>query len=161
MRTQWPMKLATTLVIGVLMAACKATPANEQTEDRKARRASPDCVFFSTVHDWQPLDDTNLIVWAPGRNDMYHVRLTMPLVGLKFAHTIAFVDADRDRRLCTFGRDALVYREGSMSQRSTLFSMERLIPEDIARLEEKYKVKIARDSKRKERPKEPDRESAQ
>lgn len=157
MRTQWLMKLSAALATGMLLAACQATPA----DDGSAKRSSPDCVFFSTVYDWQPLDEVNLIIWAPGRDDMYHVRLTMPLMGLKFAHTIAFVDTDRDRRLCTFGRDALVYRDGSLSQRSTLFSMERVDPAAVAQLEEKYKVKITRDSKRKERPKEPDRATAQ
>jgi len=157
MSMQWLVKLLAALVTGAVLAACKATPA----DDSSAGRASADCLFFRTVYDWQPLDDTNLVIWAPSRNQMYHVKLTMPLIGLRFAHTIAFVDADRDMRLCAFGRDSLSYRDGSMSQRSTIFSMDRLEPPAVAALEEKYKVKLTRDSKRKEKPKEPDRESAQ
>ena len=71
---------------------------------------SNQCIFFRTLYDWQPLNNNNLIVWAPSRNHPYQIQLDRPCFGLKFAHTIGFTS--RDSRLCGFGGDAVLVESG-------------------------------------------------
>src|ERR1043165_3330159 len=76
------------LVLGVAAASIVSTSALAAAEEKPAK--SPplrgnDCVFFRSVYDWKELDANNLVIWAPGRRDAYHVYLTIPLYDLKFA----------------------------------------------------------------------------
>jgi hypothetical protein len=148
------------LIFGMAFAAAnaRADEAKPNDSDKKPRR--DECVFFSTLYDWRALDDTNLVLWAPNKRDAYHVVLTMPLIGLKFAHQLAFIDADNDRMLCGFSRDAIGSNEGGMPSKSTIRSMTRLDADGMIKLQEKYKVDLSRDRKKKI-PKEPAHETAQ
>lgn len=130
------------------------------TADAKKKPRRDECVFFSTLYDWRALDDSNMVLWAPNKRDAYHVVLTMPLIGLKFAHQLAFIDADNDRMLCGFSRDAIGTDEGGFPSKSTIRSMTRLNADDIAKLQDKYKVDLSRDKKKKKIPPEPKPESA-
>ncbi len=155
-------KLSALATIGVALSACATEPKSDAAPT--AKRAGNECVFFSALYDWQALDDSNLVVWVPGKNDAYQVALTMPLMGLKFANTLGFIDGTQDGRLCSYGRDAITVADNlggdSMSQRSTIRSIARLNSNTLVQLEEKYKVKLRRESKRKAPPKTPDRETA-
>jgi hypothetical protein len=132
-----------------------------QAEDVKVKGPGGDCVFFRTVNDWRALDDTNLVVWGPGKNSIYLVKVSMPLVGLKFENTLAFVDGNHDGRLCPYGGDSIVVNETGFKQRSSIHFMSQLDAETIAKLEEKYKVSLTRQSGKKKIPKEPDAATAQ
>jgi hypothetical protein len=147
--------VSTILAASVFVAGCNtAPPAKQQTA---AIRGS-DCVFFHTLYDWQPLDDHNMVIWAPS-HDAYQLYFITPLIGLNFSINLAFVDKDRDGRLCGFSRDEVVYPDHAFPQRATIAAMKKLSDEDIAKLEAQYKVKLARYTK-KEKPKEPERETA-
>lgn len=150
-------RLIALAAIGFAVAACAATPS--QSAHKSA--SSNECVFFRSVYDWQALDDSNLVIWAPGRNDAYQVSLSMPLMGLRFATTLGFIDGTSDGMLCGYGRDAITIGNDPIQQRSTIGSMTRLNAESIAQLEVKYKVKLSHESKRKTLPKTPDRATAQ
>jgi hypothetical protein len=142
-------------LIGIAVSACAAEPAPT------AKKGADTCVFYSALYDWQALDDSNLVVWVPGKDDAYHVSLTMPLPGLKSAFRLGFVDGTQDGRLCSFGRDAITLGDDSTLQRSTIRSIEHLTADTLVQLEEKYEVKLKRESRRKARPKVPDRETTQ
>ncbi len=118
-----------------------------------------DCTFFSTLYDWQALDDQNLVVWAPSKREAYHVYLSMPSPDMRMANTLAFVDGNRDGRLCGFGMDAIVAGDGAFARKSTINAMKHLDEAGIAQLEEKYKTKIG-PNKKKKKPDEPARETA-
>src|SRR5215831_13648098 len=138
-----------------VVASCTAT-----TPKQAPPEYGHDCVFFRTLYDWQTLDDHNMIIWAPNHRDAYHLYFLTPLVGLNFNLRLGFVDRDRDGLLCGFSRDEVVAPDPAFPQRASITSMKLLDADSMAQLEEKYKVKLNRDYK-KQKPKEPDRETAQ
>ena len=148
------------LLPGLVLSACATEPT-----PTTSKSMTDTCVFYSVLYDWQTLDDSNLVVWVPGKNDAYHLSLTMPLPGLKSALRLGVVDGTQDGRLCSFGRDVITIADSSGGdsavQRSTIRSIEHLTADSLAQLEEKYQVKLKRESKRKAPPKVPDRETAQ
>jgi hypothetical protein len=104
----------------------------EEYPDRLPRTTNQ-CVFFRTLYDWRPLNNTNLIVWAPSRNHPYHIQLDKPCFGLKFAHSIGFTS--RDSRLCGFGGDAVLVQSGGGSpDRCPIGSITKLTEESLKSL---------------------------
>jgi hypothetical protein len=67
------------------------------------------CIFFARLHDWTPINNTNMILWA-SRTQSYHVQLTPPCHGLRFATGIGFSSRSGSRRLCTM--DAVIVDNG-------------------------------------------------
>lgn len=91
------------------------------------------CIFFRTLYDWKPLNNTNLIVWAPSRKHPYHLQLDRPCFGLRFAHSIGFTS--RDSRLCGFGGDSvLVESGGGMPDRCPIGSITKLTEDSLKAL---------------------------
>ncbi|MGE3474477.1 MAG: DUF6491 family protein [Rhodospirillaceae bacterium] len=71
---------------------------------------SEQCIFFARLYDWTPINNTNLILWA-SRTQSYHVRLTPPCQGLRFATGIGFFSRSGSaRRLCTL--DSVIVDNG-------------------------------------------------
>jgi hypothetical protein len=104
----------------------------EQYPDRLPETTNQ-CVFFRTLYDWRPLNNTSLIVWAPSRNHPYHIQLDRPCFGLKFAHSIGFTS--RDSRLCGFGGDAvLVESGGGRPDRCPIGAITKLTEESLKAL---------------------------
>lgn len=145
-------------LLGLGMSAKGADPGKE-AEGKKNTEA---CVFVRSVDDWRALDDTNLVVWATGNNKQpYHVKLIFPLTGLRFDHTMAFVDGDQDGRLCGYGRDSLAERATNPgAQKSSITSIARLDAAGVAALETKYKVSLSREKGKKQIPATPEGETA-
>ncbi|MGE4063288.1 MAG: DUF6491 family protein [Rhodospirillaceae bacterium] len=67
------------------------------------------CIFFARLYDWTPINDTNMILWA-SRTQSYHLQLTPPCHGLRFATGVGFSSKSGSRRLCTM--DAVVVDNG-------------------------------------------------
>lgn len=68
------------------------------------------CIFFARLYDWTPINNTNLILWA-SRTQSYHVQLTPPCNGLRFANGVGFASrSGSSRRLCTM--DSVVVDNG-------------------------------------------------
>ena len=149
----------------IFFGAVIAIAASACATEKSAKQSPPpirgsDCVFFRTLYDWQVLDDHNMVIWAPSRREAYQVYFMTPLTGLSFNIKLAFVDKDHDGRLCGFSRDEIVAPDPGFPQRATITAMKHLDADGIAKLEAQYNVKLTRDSK-KQKPKEPDRSSAQ
>jgi hypothetical protein len=150
------------LIFGAVAASLFSTAASAVADE--AEKKSPplrgnDCVFFRSVYDWKELDANNLVIWAPGRRDAYHVYLMIPLYDLKFSVQLAFVDKDRDGQLCGFSSDQIAVVDRNFPQQSSITAMKKLDAAGIAELEERYKTKLTHEPKKK-KPKEPARESA-
>jgi len=137
------------LAFSPLASAQDQTPANDTPKDAPKDANDPgyvleenpsrfpettnQCVFFRTLYDWKPLNNTNLVVWAPNRNHPYHIQLDQPCFGLKFAHSIGFTS--RDSRLCGYGGDAvLVESGGGRPDRCTIGSITKLTDESLKAL---------------------------
>jgi Family of unknown function (DUF6491) len=115
-----------TAAVAVAGALCACTQA-PTTSGAEGRSTSDDCFFASTLHDWRPLDDENLILFANGRRP-YHVELVRPAMGLSFDVMIGVYD--RDGRICSFGGDAIIV-DGVIPDRITIRSIRRLTDEQL------------------------------
>lgn len=147
------------LAAGLLLASSASIAAEKSKADKPPPISGRDCVFFSTMLDWQALDPQNLVVWAPNKKTAYQVYVMMPLFDMNISSRLAFIDKDRDGMLCGFSTDEIAATEHSLPQHSSITAMKRLSEEDIAKLEEQYKVKLSGHGK-KAKPKTPEGEAA-
>jgi hypothetical protein len=91
--------------IGPVFAQDSLTPEAITRDQPQAQ-----CIFFARLHDWTPINDTNMILWA-SRTQSYHVQLAPPCNGLRFANGIGFSSrSGSSRRLCTM--DSVVVDNG-------------------------------------------------
>jgi len=119
-------KMGAFFVAVLALQGCAGTAAVSGT-----RATYDDCFFASTLRDWRPLDDQNLILFANGRRP-YHVELVRPAMALSFNVMIGVYD--RDGRVCPYGGDAIIV-DGFMPERIAIRSMRRLTD---AQLDEVY-----------------------
>lgn len=96
----WPLAAA-------LAAGCAVTGTEGDADDRAVARSETDCLYTSAITDWRPLDDRNLIVYAPA-NRPFHIELSRSCFDLEFADVIAFYDRSPDERICGFGMDRVI-----------------------------------------------------
>lgn len=130
------------LLIGLSVSTlCLAAEPATKGDTAPAKPDSNACTWFSSIDDWRELDDRNLIVWV-SRKEFYHVELSMPLFDLGTAPSIAFVDHNRDGRLCGFGMDEIVIPRATIFGSSTIMGMTRLDDDGLMQLAEKYHVKL-------------------
>ena len=126
------------LAISTLAMSAEPTAKINTTPTKTDSNA---CTWFSSIDDWRELDDRNLIVWV-SRKEFYHVELSMPLFDLSSASSIAFVDHNRDGRLCGYGMDEIVVPRSTIFGSSTIMGMTRLDDAGLAQLAEQYHVKL-------------------
>ena len=107
------------VVAGLVMNAAAGTAALAQdslspeaiTPEAITKDQPPaTCIFFARLYDWTPINNTNLILWA-SRTQSYHVQLTPPCNGLRFANGVGFSSrSGSSRRLCTM--DSVIVDNG-------------------------------------------------
>jgi hypothetical protein len=103
-----------------------------------------DCFLFRFSKDRRVLDDKHLIVWANGEVP-YLVELDRPLYRLSSGgHSIAFVDGDRDGRVCRTVRDKIVVLDTINSKSRNIVGVTSLNTEQIRTLEAKYETSLDR-----------------
>lgn len=133
--------LAGVTTTGMVFAFMAASPAMAGVEQNVRTGGDHACVFSRSVYDWQALDPTNLVIWAPRYQEAYHVKLGFPLHDLTSQIGVAFVDRNRDGMLCGNGRDQVV-TTGGLRERATILGMTRLDEAGLAALAEQYNVKL-------------------
>jgi hypothetical protein len=111
------------VMAALLLSACASTSGPSTV----ARPAGNDCMFASTLRDWRPLDNENLILFANGRRP-YHVELFMPAFSLTYEVMIGVYD--RDGRICPYGGDAIVI-DGVLPERIPIRSIRRLTDTEL------------------------------
>lgn len=99
------------VLAGVLAGAAAPVFAQDALTPEAITKDQPPstCIFFARLYDWTPINDTNMILWA-SRTQSYHVKLTPPCNGLRFATGVGFSSRSGSRRLCTM--DAVVVDNG-------------------------------------------------
>jgi hypothetical protein len=97
------------LALLALGGTARTAHAQDAAPPAETAKESPtnQCVFFRSLYDWTPINNTNLILWA-SRTQPYHLTLTPPCNGLRFANVIGF--SSRTGRLCTM--DAVLLDNG-------------------------------------------------
>jgi hypothetical protein len=115
------------------LGGCAGSAATSAT----TRSTAADCFFASTLRDWRPLDDANLVLFGSGRTP-YHVELFRPAIGLSFNVMIGVYD--RDGRICPYGGDAIIV-DGAMPDRVPIRSIKRLTDEQLDELYVQFGVR--------------------
>ena len=69
------------------------------------------CIDVETLSDWQPVDDQQLLLWAPGDRRSHLLTLASPIVGLLFAEELDVVDGDLDGLICAHGGDEILVED--------------------------------------------------
>jgi hypothetical protein len=114
--------IAALAAVTTLTAGC----ATSGTAPAAAETTYNDCIFARTLSDWRPLDNRNLILFGNGRRP-FLVELVQPVPGLNFNFMIGVYD--RDGRICPYGGDAIIVRDGGMAQSISIRSIRSLTDE--------------------------------
>lgn len=122
--------------LAALAAAFAAVGACAQSA-ATTRSSADDCFFASTLRDWRPLDDENLVLFGSGRTP-YHVELFRPAMGLSFNVMIGVFD--RDGRICPYGGDAIIV-DGAVPDRIPIRSIRRLTDDELDELYVQFGVR--------------------
>jgi hypothetical protein len=142
MRNKYVFFLASSaLACGMTFLIMEAAAAKEVDKNN--------CVAFSTLYDsknypgyaWQTLDNRNFVLLVHGNGQMYHVRVSLPLPALDVARELQF--KENGPWLCDMPPSSVVLVGREPPNVSSISSMKHLAQEDIAKLEEEYKTKIA------------------
>ena len=123
------------LLCGALsLSACATHPAGEGVPAMSPPSTSKeDCIYSTLVSDWSALDSQRLIIYAPGRNDPYLVKLSFPSNDLSFRFALGVLDADHNGRICGYGFDAIVI-PGGIPPRISITSVQKLTKDEAAKL---------------------------
>lgn len=106
-----------------------------------AQTGSAACFVRRLVSSFTALDETNLVVFAPSRNDAYHVRISPPAPGMAVAGALAFTS--RGHQVCGAAEDAVFFQPDSSAPRHAIIAVSRL---SARALEELLDLAAASDS---------------
>lgn len=134
--------LASIVLFASVVGVAHATSSSTAKDNGRA------CLFISTVGQFQTLDDRNLVIWAPGRRDAYHVELSIPLFSLRSSFQLAMIDRDHDGQLCGFSMDRIGVRDFDRPETATISRMTKLDDAGFMELEQKYDVKLRKSPKK-------------
>ncbi|MCW8846387.1 MAG: DUF6491 family protein [Gammaproteobacteria bacterium] len=93
------------------------------------------CLFARTIHNFEVLDDNNLIVWAPDRRSPYKVEILGGCLNLKLANTIAF---NTRGMLCGYAGERVIYKDMGRKQTCVVGSVRKLSAQEMNALLVEY-----------------------
>ena len=94
-----------TILVLCIVAGC-ATPGEPASDDSgDVDFRGSDCILISTIRDYTPLDDSNLLIYGPGKR-AYFVTLVHSTFELRSSFRLQF--SSRDGQLCPYGGDEIV-----------------------------------------------------
>lgn len=134
-----------TVLVAALLAGCAAVgdggqPARPSVRAGEFGEAS--CFLRRTVMDFEVLDDRNLIVFAPGRSDPYHMQVSPASSGLRHATVLAFEASSA--QICGYAGDSLLVEQpGGGLQRLSVIGVYRLDGPALAGLEARFGKAVA------------------
>jgi hypothetical protein len=136
-----------------LITACAlASIGLAQADDAKNADALPaeaknGCATIVHIQNWRVLDSRNVVLFVPNAKRAYLMHLSSPISDLKFAGGVAFLDNDRDGRLCARSPDRIIASDSIVRQPTLIGSITHLDDAGFAALEAKYEVKLRRREK--------------
>lgn len=93
-------------VLSLCIAAGCATPEGPESGDSgDVDFRGSDCILISTIRDYTPLDDSNLLIYGPAKR-AYFVTLVHSTFELRSSFRLQF--SSRDGHLCPYGGDAVL-----------------------------------------------------
>lgn len=130
------------LIVLAAMLACSASAYG--TSDRPTEVEKDACEWLTRISGLRPLDSRTAVLFAPGGKPAYVVTLSVPLPELEHAIRYAYIDRDRDGRICGRSMDAIAVPNDPLRMSSRIMAMTPLDAESIRALEEKFQVKLAK-----------------
>ena len=93
------------IVSSCVVTACASSDQAENSTAGDIDYRGNDCILISTIRDYTPLDDHNLLIWGPARRG-YLVTLVRSAFDLRSSFRMGF--SSRDDQLCPYGGDGIV-----------------------------------------------------
>ena len=93
------------IITSCVVAGCAATDRSESGSNGDIDYRGSDCILISTIRDYTPLDDSNLLIYGPAKR-AYFVSLVHSTFELRSSFRLQF--SSRDDQLCPYGGDGIV-----------------------------------------------------
>lgn len=113
------------------MAGCSSDATRDAARESTPRPSvapgefgEADCFVARSVSNFTTLDDRNLIVFAPGKSNAYHVQVNPPSPQLRYAESLGF--ESRHSRVCGYAGDELIIAAGGGPSRMAVTGVFRL-----------------------------------
>jgi len=87
-----------------------AVPPEHSCEAHAA--AVHESMRIEDLGNWEPVDDSTLLIWAPGANRAHLIRLNHPVQALAGAAILTLIDGDHDGRITACGHDEIMAGDG-------------------------------------------------
>jgi hypothetical protein len=94
------------LLASCAISACASTDGPASASDGDIDYRGSDCILISTIRDYTPLDDSNLLIYGPAKR-AYFVSLVHSAFELRSSFQLQF--SSRDDQLCPYGGDGIVF----------------------------------------------------
>jgi hypothetical protein len=88
-----------------------------------------DCVFKSSINDFQVLDGTHVVLYAIGGRKAYLTRLAGACFGVRNQYALVPVDGDDNGQICGYGRDSIAYERLGGVENCRIIAMQDLSDE--------------------------------
>lgn len=113
---------AAPLAVLCALTGCKAG-GSAATHPAPPLPGTEACIFTADLYDWTVLDDSNLIVYAPGQHQPYLIKLFAPVFDLPFHERIGFEAVEHNGQLC---KGDFVIVRGDMPSRTAITNVRLL-----------------------------------
>ena len=130
-RCKSPIKQLFTLVLSGILLGCASPGDGYESAGDPAESRSHDCIFQSSIRDYQVLDDRNLVVSA-GAKRKYHVELTRRAYGLRSNWSIGFYSPTG--RICAGFSEVIVDDGFGRKEKIKLRSVREISPDELEAL---------------------------
>jgi hypothetical protein len=112
-------------------AGCAATSAQSRPVST-ALPGADDCVLILTIQNWDIIDPSTLIVYAPTPKDAYLIKLLQPAPDLSSHEDLGFEAGNHDGQVCGHGGDMLV--RASVRQQVAITAVHALRTSEVKQL---------------------------
>jgi Family of unknown function (DUF6491) len=118
-----------------LAAACASHGPQSQlgTQEKASREIhlirTNDCVFETTINDFDIPDDHHVVLFTSGRRRAYLAELSGGCFDLSARMTLATVDRDKNGQICGYGADSIAYQRGGTREDCRITGLEKLSDE--------------------------------
>jgi hypothetical protein len=100
-------------------------------------------MYTTQPSSWRVLDRQHLVLWGTSQQDIYLVTLFSPISDLRSNEVIAFIDADRNNKLCGDGADKIAAPNSKTDPTPTnITAMVKLTERDLISLGQQYNLQL-------------------
>ena len=129
------------VVFWLSMFVSPGSPAEDtgEAEDQVlGGQARQGCFYTREASNFDVLDKSNLIVYAPTKSRAYHVRIAPPSHELRHANRIAF--EGRSGRICGYAGESVSFGGGIGARRYSVANVWRLNEAALEQLKDAYQA---------------------